>query len=197
MRRSHGVAAVMGVILAALVLNTVAASPKPASSKPAGVPEAAGEAGARDFDFYPGVWRVKNRKLAERLKGSQHWLESEATDTAQSVLGGLGVLAQYRQTIDGKPFEGVSLYLFNPATREWSLYWADSVRGTMDPPLVGRFAGGKGTFIGDDQHDGKPIKIRFIWSPLSASSLRWEQAFSADQGKTWETNWLMELTRVK
>ena len=64
----------------------------------------------------------------------------------------------------------------------------------LDPPMVGSFSDGRGLFFGDDTFEGKPIRVRFIWSPLTYATCRWEQAFSQDGGETWETNWTMDFT---
>jgi hypothetical protein len=91
----------------------------------------------------------------------------------------------------------MSLRFFDPKTRRWSIYWADSRRsGLLDPPVIGGFEGGVGIFEGDDTFEGTPIRVRFTWSRTDTPSPRWEQAFSADGGKTWETNWIADFTRV-
>jgi hypothetical protein len=38
--------------------------------------------------------------------------------------------------------------------------------------------------------------MRFVWSGITDTAARWEQAFSADEGRTWETNWIMTMTRL-
>ncbi len=85
--------------------------------------------------------------------------------------------------------------MFNPATKEWAIYWVDSRTGVLQPPVFGSFEGGIGTFYGDDEHEGTPVRVRYLWSKITPSSARWEQAFSVDNGQTWETNWVMEFTR--
>jgi hypothetical protein len=92
-------------------------------------------------------------------------------------------------------FTGMSFRFFDKATGLWSIYWADSRRGVLDPPVVGSFDGDVGTFEGSDVFEGRPIRVRFIWSRVSSPAPRWEQAFSEDGGKTWETNWVMEASR--
>jgi hypothetical protein len=110
-------------------------------------------------------------------------------------LNGLGNLDRYRAVRDGESIEGVTLRLFNPATGEWSIHWADTVRaGTLLPPMVGRFVG-VGQFFGDEMVDGKKVLCRFLWTRNKTGSPQWEQAFSDDGGKTWETNWIMMLTQ--
>jgi len=95
------------------------------------------------------------------------------------------------------PWRGASLRSFDPATGQWSIWWLDSRMplGPLDPPVRGRFRDGTGTFLAEDTFEGEPIVVRFIWSRITPESCRWEQAFSADGGTTWETNWEMDFTR--
>jgi hypothetical protein len=93
-------------------------------------------------------------------------------------------------------FEGGALRLFDPATAQWSIYWFDNVVHRLLPPVHGRFAHGVGEFFGTNEHDGRPVQVRFRWSGITEHSARWEQAFSDDGGDSWETNWVMDFTRV-
>jgi hypothetical protein len=153
-----------------------------------------GSDGSRDFDFWMGSWKIHNRRLRERLKGSTDWDEFEATATARLLLGGVGNEDVYRTEFAGG-FTGTSFRFFDKATGKWSIYWADSRKGTLEPPVVGSFQGDVAVFEGDDTFEGRPIRVRFTWSRVTSPSPRWEQAFSADGGKTWETNWVMDMTR--
>jgi hypothetical protein len=148
-----------------------------------------------DFDFWPGEWEIHNRRLRERLAGSDEWEEFEARGTAWKILDGHGNADEYRTEHEGG-FVGMSFRFFDPETRLWSIYWADSRRaGLLDPPVLGSFEGDVGVFEGDDTFDGKPIRVRFTWSGVTTPTPRWEQAFSEDAGETWETNWEMEFSR--
>ena len=152
-------------------------------------------ASMHDFDFLHGSWNVHNRYLKGRLRSSTEWSEFDAQSDVQPLLNGLGQLDRYRAVRDSNAVEGVTLRLFNPATGEWSLHWADTVNpGVLLPPMVGRFNGEVGEFFGDEFVDGRKVLCRFHWTRNPASP-RWEQAFSDDGGKTWETNWIMTLTR--
>jgi hypothetical protein len=89
----------------------------------------------------------------------------------------------------------MSFRFFDPERQRWSIYWADSRRpGELDPPVFGHFGGDTGVFHGEDVFRGRPVLVRFIWSGVTTSSPRWEQAFSDDGGRTWETNWVMDFT---
>jgi hypothetical protein len=154
------------------------------------------EATARDFDFWIGRWRVHNRVLRERLAGSDEWDEFPATVEARLILDGLGNEDEFHTDHDGG-FVGMSFRFFDPERKRWSIYWADSRRpGVLDAPVFGTFAGDVGVFEGPDTFEGRPILMRFTWTGITTESPRWEQAFSDDGGETWETNWIMEFTRV-
>jgi hypothetical protein len=151
--------------------------------------------GARDFDFWMGAWQVHNRRLRERLKGCTEWEEFGTTSVARSLLGGVGNEDEFRGDFKG-PFLAMSFRFYNPATRIWAIYWADSRRGVLEPPVYGSFTGNVGHFEGDDVLEGRPIRVRFLWTRVDTPNPRWEQAFSADGGRTWETNWIMDMTRA-
>ena len=153
--------------------------------------------GRHDFDFWRGSWKVHNRYLKERLVGSNDWVEFEATSVARPLLEGLGNEDEFRTDYDGG-FIGMSFRFFDPETKTWSIYWADSRRpGKLDPPVVGSFDGDTGSFQGADTFAGKPVLVRFEWSRVTTPEPRWEQAFSDDGGKSWELNWVMEFTRAE
>jgi len=93
----------------------------------------------------------------------------------------------------------VALRAYDPATASWAIWWVDSrtPHAALDPPVKGRFDKGVGRFYSDGEINGKPVRTRFTWSQITPASARWEQAFSHDAGKTWDTNWIMEFRRVK
>jgi hypothetical protein len=154
------------------------------------------EGTARDFDFWMGRWNVHNTFLRERLARSNEWDEFEAMSVARLLLDGLGNEDEFRTDYRGG-FVAMSFRFFDPETRLWSIYWADSRRpGRLDPPVFGSFSGDTGVFKGTDTIAGRPILVRFVWSGMTKPTPRWEQAFSDDGGKTWETNWVMEFTRT-
>jgi hypothetical protein len=145
-----------------------------------------------DFDFLIGSWTVHNRYLKERLRGSNEWIEFDATVEARYLLDGLANIDEYRALRNGTPVIGTTLRLYNPRTSEWTIHWADTVNpGVLLPPMVGRFRDDCGEFYGDEQVNGRRVLCRFRWFRAP----RWEQAFSDDEGKTWETNWIMTFTR--
>jgi hypothetical protein len=141
-----------------------------------------------DFDYLVGKWNLKDKKLKSRLTNSNEWIEFESTVEMRKLLNGIGNMDIYRTMLDGKPFEGVALRLFNPKTKLWSIYWADSNVGVMDPPVVGSFEGNIGKFFCKDKYKGKNVIVAFIWDKTDPNNPVWSQAFSPDNGKTWEVN---------
>ena len=110
------------------------------------------------------------------------------------ILGGVGNVDELHFPTKG--YTGATLRLFNRVSKEWSLYWATDRDGALQPPVTGSFKKSRGEFYGDDVDEGRPIRVRYVWSKITSSSAQWEQAFSLDQGRTWETNWIMEMTRA-
>jgi hypothetical protein len=147
---------------------------------------------AGDFDFLHGTWQIVNRRLKQRLNGCTEWEEFPSRSVVHSAFGGSANVDEISFP-DGT--YGLTVRLFHPERQEWSLYWASSATGTVFPPVVGTFSDGVGEFFGDDTEGGTPVRVRFIWSGITPTSARWEQAFSTDGGATWELNWIMELTR--
>ena len=148
-----------------------------------------------DFDFYEGKWQLRNRKLNAKLENCTEWSEFDSTQEMYRVLNGLGNIDNYLATFDGVPFEGMSVRLFNPKTRLWSIYWADSNAGKLDPPVVGSFDQDVAHFFTKDTFSGKNILVVFRWDVRDKENPVWSQAFSADNGKTWEWNWYMYFSR--
>jgi hypothetical protein len=159
--------------------------------------EAEGRDPQRDFDFIIGNWKIHNRRLKQRLKGSNSWEEFEGASVARKLWGGAGNVDEYEADSPSGRIQGMTVRLYNPKSQQWSIYWANSANGVLDTPMIGGFKDGRGEFYDQEFFEGKSIYVRFIWSDITPSSARWEQAFSADGGKTWETNWVMEFTRGK
>lgn len=151
---------------------------------------------ARDFDFLSGDWRVRHRRLRERLAGCDDWAEFEGTCRVRSVLGDAGNFDDNTLELPDGAYRAVTLRAFDAATGSWSIWWLDGRHPhRLDPPVVGRFENGVGRFLGDDLFAGRPIRVRFLWHVADPHAPRWEQAFSTDGGDTWETNWIMEFSR--
>jgi len=146
-----------------------------------------------DFDFLRGSWLVRNRRLSARLVGCDEWDEFETVVESTSLLEGRGNIDTYRG-VDNE-MSAVALRLLDPATDQWWIYWANGSSGALDSPVCGRFTDDVGEFYGDDDHDGIAIRVRFIWQRVDDDRAEWAQAFSADGGATWETNWTMSFER--
>jgi hypothetical protein len=146
-----------------------------------------------DFDFLVGKWKMYNRRLNSRLENCKDWTEFEAMDENSKILGGIGDIDTYMTSempgMAGTSFEGFTLRIFNPQTRLWSLYWVANNRGVLDPPQVGSFENKVGHFFTKDTYKGKNVIVVFRWDARDKNKPVWSQAYSADNGKTWEWNW--------
>jgi hypothetical protein len=146
-----------------------------------------------DFDFFHGEWAVANRRLTDFLQPGSGWEEFEGTSRCRPLFDGAANVDEIDMPYLGS--KGLTLRLFDRETEQWSLNWSSSRTGKLFPPVTGQFEDGRGEFYGDDTHDGKDVRVRFVWSGVSASGARWEQAFSVDDGASWVTNWTMDFTR--
>jgi hypothetical protein len=151
--------------------------------------------GRADFDFFLGVWDSKQRRLTEWLKGWDTWQEFTGVSVARKTLDGLGHMDEVTLDTPTGRVVGLTVRLFDPQTRLWSIYWSSSARSVMTAPMVGRFQNGRGEFYDREVLSGVNIFSRFIWTSSGPNTCRWEQAFSADGGRTWETNWTADFTR--
>ena len=150
-----------------------------------------------DFDFFQGHWQIRNKKLVSRLNNCIEWTEFDSIQDMQTVLQGIGNVDHFHATFDGEPFEGMTVRLFNPKTRLWNIYWADSNVGVFDPPVVGSFDNKIAYFFTKDVFNGQNIVVVFCWDARDENKPIWGQAFSNDNGETWEWNWFMYMTKIK
>lgn len=181
-----------GVLAAAM--NPI--SPAHSSDPPKPTQSAAHMAGSHDFDFQVGEWRVHHR--VKRPAGNDQWLEFDGTCSNRGLMDGSANVEDQRFDKPTGVTHGVALRAYDSKTGQWAIWWIDSrdPLGALDPPAKGCFENGVGTFYSDGTLDGKPIRTRFIWSKITPTSAHWEQAYSSDAGKTWETHWIMEFQRI-
>ncbi|MCL1634784.1 hypothetical protein M2650_09090 [Luteimonas sp. SX5] len=154
------------------------------------------QSGQHDFDWEIGAWKTHLKRRLRPLTGSDEWVEYQGTSIVRQVLDGRANLVELEVQGPAGRIEGVSLRLYDPKAKLWSLHYASIANGALTPPVIGRFESGRGEFFASDTLDGRPIRVRFVISDITPDSAHFEQAFSADGGKTWETNWIATDTRT-
>ena len=155
------------------------------------------QTGQHDFDFEVGTWKTHLRRLQRPLTGSTTWVEYEGTTVVSKVLDGRANLVELKVAGPAGRVEGLSLRLYEPESRKWTLNFANINDGKLTTPSIGEFKDGRGEFFNDDTYNGRPIRVRFVITKVTQDEYRFEQAFSQDGGKTWEANWIAIDTRVK
>ncbi|HEX8982504.1 MAG TPA: DUF1579 domain-containing protein [Ktedonobacterales bacterium] len=154
--------------------------------------------GRNDFDFLIGSWDSVQHKLKKRLQGCDEWDVFSSHSTIRKTLDGLGNFDEVTMELPTGRVVGVTVRTYEPSTQLWRIYWiASNASGPIGEPMVGRFVNGRGEFYDHEIFDGRAIFSRFIWTSRDVDHCRWEQAFSEDGGKTWETNWTMDFTRSR
>ena len=151
--------------------------------------------GQNDFDFEIGTWKTRLKRLMNPLTGSNTWIEYEGTTVVRKVWDGRANLVELNVKGAAGRIEALSLRLYNPESRQWSLNFANIKSGVMTTPTIGEFKNGRGEFYNQETLNGRAILVRFVISDITQNSCRFEQAFSDDGGKTWEVNWIATDTR--
>ncbi len=148
-----------------------------------------------DFDFEFGTWKAHLKRMLHPLSGSHTWVRLSGTSIVRKVWDGRANLGEIELGNERSHIEGLSLRLYNPQSHQWSLYFANSKAGSLGTPTVGQFNNGRGEFFDNEDFQGKPVRVRFVFTNITPHSFRYEQSFSPDGGKTWEVNWIASFTR--
>jgi hypothetical protein len=152
--------------------------------------------GQHDFDPLFGSWKYHLKRRLNPLTGSNKWIDMEGTGACFKIWDGRAQLDTFEGDGPNGHIEGLTLRTYDPQSHQWRLYWANSRDGIIDPPQVGEFKDGRGNFFAQNTTNGRTILVRFEWSGMNTNSPHFEQSFSDDGGKTWETNWITDQTRV-
>jgi len=166
--------------------------------RPPAAPAPALPDGAHDFDFEFGNWKAHIARRLKPLTGSTEWVEYDGTSVVRPWWDGRANIGELKVSGPAGKIEGMSVRLYDPASRQWRIHWANAADGALGEPMVGGFANGRGLFYNQEMLGSRAILVRFIFSGISAGTrtFRIEQAFSADGGKSWETNWISDFTKV-
>jgi hypothetical protein len=192
----------VGSVLLSSALGYLVQSSPAFSQTPSAAPEIASphrdaaRDGQHDFDFNIGTWTTHISRLRNPLTGSTSWVEYDGTSVVRELLNGHASL--FELTADGPAghIEGVGLRLYNPQSHQWSLNWANGSTGVLGVPTVGKFENGRGVFVDQELFNDRLILVRNSFMDITRDSARFEQTFSDDEGKTWETNWVMTFKRL-
>jgi hypothetical protein len=151
---------------------------------------------SRDFDFQIGAWRVRHRRLKQRLVDCAEWEEFNGTSEMRTILGGSGNVEDNVIEFPSGTYKAIALRSYDARSQSWAIWWlASNDPHRLDVPVIGRFENREGSFFSDDVLRGAPIRVRFLWLRTDTQTPRWEQAMSADGGQSWETNWTMDFER--
>jgi hypothetical protein len=190
------VRSLFAAIAAAAVLVPLGAAA--AEAVPPRFPPPALHDGAHDFDFLIGNWKAHLKRLPKRLQGSTDWVEYDGISNHHKLLDSNANFEEFDVSGPAGRIKAQTLRLYDPDSKQWSIYGVDVDKGVLGlPATVGEFTDGKGEFYDHEVWDGRMIWVRFQWAPTGRDTVHFEQAFSADGGRTWEVNWILDLTRAK
>jgi hypothetical protein len=152
--------------------------------------------GEHDFDFNIGVWKTHILMLDKPLTGSKTWKEFNGIVNIRKIWEGRAQVEEIEADGASGHFEGLTLFLYNPQSHQWSMNWANSDDGTLDQPSIGMFKDGRGEFFQQEAYNGRSVMVKMVWSDITPTSHHVEQSFSDDGGKTWEANFIGTLTQA-
>lgn len=153
--------------------------------------------GRHDFDWEIGTWHTDMRRLRHPLSGSSEWLSYTGTTVVREVWAGKANLVELNVDGPAGHLQALSLRLFDPKSNQWSLNFANAAGGGVSVPApVGEFRSGRGEFYDQERFGERTVLVRFVISEVTARSAHFEQSFSADGGRSWETNWIATDTRM-
>jgi hypothetical protein len=152
--------------------------------------------GRHDFDFEFGDWTMQLKRRMKPLTGSDTWVQYEGSSIVRKVWNGAANLGEIELDGPGGHIEGLSLRVYNPDAKQWNVHFANSAGGVLGEAMVGGFRDGRGEFYDQETYDGRAVFVRFVFSDITPASFKFEQAFSADGGRTWEANWIATFARV-
>jgi hypothetical protein len=197
MARRDGLGKYFYAVIAVALLTSPGAAVGAIKSAPPVSAAANRPDGQHDFDWELGTWTTRVRVLQNSLSDeAPDWIAYEGTSVVKPLMGGRANFVELSVKGPAGAIEGGALRLYNPQARQWSLNFASLRNGLLTAPVFGAFdQSGRGVFIGQDQLDGRTILVRFVITRPSAREAQFEQAYSADGGTTWETNWIAADTR--
>lgn len=184
------VSSVSILLLSALATTSGAAGPSTSSPTV--------EGGQNDFDWEIGTWATKVRVLADPLSPTDdEWLTFAGTTVVRPLLDRRANIVEFEVSGPTGRIDARSLRLYEPQAQRWSATFVNIRNGLISPAVYGGFRDGVGTFYGDEELGGRPIKVRFLITRQGPNKARFEQAYSDDGGKTWETNWVAIDRRIR
>jgi hypothetical protein len=160
--------------------------------------DAAQHDGQRDFDFLVGSWKIHLKRLVQPDHGAKQWVDLDGTVVCRHVFDGRAEVEEFNvESADKKMhIQGLAMRFYNPASHQWSIWWANAKDGAMyPPPVIGEFKNGRGEFYDQDVVNGRAVFTRFVWTATTTSSPHFEQSISTDGGKSWELNWVTDQTK--
>lgn len=151
--------------------------------------------GLANFDFLVGEWKVRHHRFQP---DGNKWVDFNGNCSNHKIMNGSANIEEHKLDSPNGAYRAIGLRSYDPKTQQWAIWWLDGRYpfGPIDPPVTGKFEDGIGKFYSDYTNDGKPMRVRFLWSKITPTSARWEQSTSDDDGKTWKSNWIMEFQRV-
>jgi hypothetical protein len=173
----------------------VTAKPQAIDHQAAPQPQTTARDGAHDFDFDIGVWHTDIVRRLHPLSGSDETMHLTGTVTVRKVWDGRAQLEEIEADGPAGHWEGMTVFLYDPKARQWSMNFANSADGKITSPMIGSFDNRRGELIAQDKLYGRSVLVRGVWSDLTPTTHTYQESYSADGGRTWEVAFTAHKTK--
>lgn len=194
-RRARGAVARRTSWLCLALCAVLLAPASAALAQPAATPVNALHEGGHDFDFDLGVWTTHITRRVHPLSGSDETMQLTGTVTVRPLWGGRAQVEEIEADGPAGHWEGMTVFLYDPQARQWSMNFANSAVGKFSAPMIGSFENGRAELYQQDILDGRSILVRALWSDITPTSHTYQESYSVDGGKTWEVSFTARKTR--
>lgn len=154
--------------------------------------------GSHDFDFNLGRWHTSIHRYADPFTAPAAYGTLEGTVTVRPVWNGRALLEEIEADGPKGHWEGMTLFLYNPQSGQWSQNYANAAQGQFDAaPTIGEKRGDSIELYSQDTLNGRAILVRGLWSDIRPDSHSYTESYSDDGGKSWKPAFEAKLTRIK
>jgi hypothetical protein len=151
--------------------------------------------GQHDFDFNFGHWKTHIHRRLHPFTDNKDVMEMNGTVSVQKVWNGKAQIEVIEADGPKGHFEGTTLFLYNPASHQWSQSFAFAGDADISSPTIGEFKDGRGELYGQEDEGNRHVLVRGVWDHITPNSHTYEESLSDDGGKTWVPVFSASLTR--
>ena len=152
---------------------------------------------SHDFDFNYGTWATNITTYDRNKNGTISSAKMQGVVAIRKLWHGRALLEEIKASNASGGFEGLTLYLYDKGTKQWSQTYADKGGGTFERSMIGGFNNRVGTLVSfPSSNDGTMQLVREVWSDIHPTTHHFEIQYSDDGGASWKPSFVANLHRI-